>query len=144
MKKDPLLYGIIGLLAGLLIAGSAAVLAVNNDNHPMMNMMGMNTDHAHIRQVGQDDDMSMGEMTDMLRNKTGDDFDAAFIGQMIAHHQGAINMANLAKQNAKHDEIKNLADDILAAQSKEIDMMQTWQGDWGYKNVPQSHMMYGN
>ena len=43
-------------------------------------------------------------------------------------------MAKLAKDNAKHDEIKKLADDILSAQSKEIDMMQTWQTDWGYES----------
>lgn len=74
-----------------------------------------------------------------LAGKTGDEFDKAFLAEMIVHHEGAISMATLAKQNAKHDEVKKLADDILAAQSREIDMMQTWQGDWGYKNVPKSH-----
>jgi uncharacterized protein (DUF305 family) len=87
------------------------------------------------------DDMSMSEMTSKLQGKTGDDFDKAFISDMIAHHQGAIDMAKLAKANAKHDEIKKMADDIISAQSKEIDMMQTWQGDWGYKMVPKSHEM---
>jgi len=51
---------------------------------------------------------------------------------MIMHHQGAIEMANLAKQQAKHEEIKNMANDIISAQSKEIDMMQSWQTNWGY------------
>ena len=89
----------------------------------------------------RNEDMAMGEMTNMLKNKTGDDFDKAFIEQMIIHHQGAIDMAKLAQNNAKHDEVKNLANDILSAQSKEIDMMQIWQGDWGYKSVPGSHDM---
>jgi len=85
--------------------------------------------------------MTMSQMTDNLKNKTGDDFDKAFLSEMIEHHQGAIDMAKLAKTNAKHDAIKKLADDILDAQSREIDHMQTWQGDWGYKSVPKSHGM---
>ena len=35
----------------------------------------------------------------MLKNKTGDDFDKAFIEQMIIHHQGAIEMATLVLLN---------------------------------------------
>jgi uncharacterized protein (DUF305 family) len=63
---------------------------------------------------------------------TGDDFDKAFLSEMIVHHQGAIDMATLAKQNAKHDEIKKLADDIVVAQTKEIGEMKQWQQQWGY------------
>jgi len=80
-------------------------------------------------------------MADMLKSKTGDDFDKTFLNEMIAHHEGAIDMANLAKTNAKHQEIKDMANSIVAAQSKEIDQMQTWQGEWGYKDTPSSHMM---
>jgi len=88
--------------------------------------------------------MTMSQMSEGLKGKTGDDFDQAFISSMIEHHQGAIDMANLAKENAKHDEIKKLADDILSAQSKEINMMKTWQTDWGYKSTPQSHDTMGD
>ena len=142
MKKESVLYGIIGLLTGIILMGFTATFAVNNNHDGMMNMMGM---HGSTNSQGMmdDDNMSMGEMTDILKNKTGDDFDKAFIEQMIIHHQGAIDMAKLAKQNAKHEEVKNLADDILSAQSKEIDMMQTWQTQWNYKTTPsiQSHNM---
>lgn len=142
MKKESVLYGIIGLLTGIILMGFTATFAVNNNHDGMMNMMGM---HGSTNSQGMmdDDNMSMGEMTDILKNKTGDDFDKAFIEQMIIHHQGAIDMAKLAKQNAKHEEVKNLADDILSAQSKEIDMMQTWQTQWNYKTAPsiQSHNM---
>lgn len=133
MKKASILYGVIGLLAGVIIAGFTATYAVNNNNNGMMRMMGMHTDTTTTSQgMMNDDDMSMSEMTSSLKNKTGDDFDEAFIAEMIAHHQGAIDMANLAKQNAKHDEIKNLADDIVAAQTKEINEMKSWQTQWGY------------
>jgi uncharacterized protein (DUF305 family) len=133
MNKESVLYGVIGLLAGAIIAGLGATYAVNNNHQGMMNMMGM---HSNTNSQGMmdDSDMSMIEMTSSLKGKTGDDFDKAFISGMIAHHQGAIDMANLAKQNAKHDEIKNLADDIVAAQTKEITEMKSWQTQWNYSS----------
>lgn len=142
MNKDAILYGIIGLLAGAIIASFSAAYAVNNNQGSMMRMMGMHTS-TNSQGMMDNNNMSMGEMTDTLKGKTGDDFDKVFISEMIIHHQGAIDMAKLAQANAKHDEVKNLANDILSAQSKEIDMMQTWQTQWGYKKTPsmQSHNM---
>lgn len=131
MNKESILYGVIGLLAGVIIAGFGASYAVNNNNNGMMRMMGMHT-NTSSQDMMDDADMSMSDMTSSLKNKTGDDFDKAFISEMIAHHQGAIDMANLAKQNAKHDEIKNLANDIVTAQTKEITEMKSWQTQWNY------------
>lgn len=140
LQKETIYVGIIGLLAGVIIAGGTAVLAVNNNNQSMMRMMGMNTSQMKDNSAGHMG-MSMNDMSKDLQNRTGDNFDENFVAMMIAHHQGAIDMAKLAKVNAKHQEVKDLADDILSAQSKEIDKMQTWQTDWGYKTTPQSHMM---
>jgi len=56
----------------------------------------------------------MDDMTAQLKDKKGDDFDKAFIEMMIVHHQGAIDMAKLAKVNAK------------------LEQMKQWQQDWGY------------
>ena len=140
LQKETIYVGIIGLLVGIVIAGGAAVLAVNNDNRGMMSMMGM--DSSRMKDTSADHmGMSMNDMSDELNGLKGDDFDENFLSMMIAHHQGAIDMAKLAQANAKHQEIKDLADDVLSAQSKEIDQMQTWQGDWGYKDVPKSHDM---
>lgn len=119
METKSLAYGIIGFLLGGLIVSIAAT--------------------QHSKPADANGSVTMSQMTEDLRNKTGDDFDQAFLSGMIEHHQGAIDMAKLAKENAKHDEIKNLADDILSAQSKEIDMMQSWQADWGYELTPPSH-----
>ena len=46
--------------------------------------------------------MSMDDMSANLEGKTGDEFDAAFIEGMIPHHEGAIQMAEMALENAKH------------------------------------------
>lgn len=135
MNNNAILYGIIGLLAGAIITSFSAAYAVNNSHGSMMRMMGMHT-ATDSQGIMDNDDMTMREMTSSLKGKTGDDFDKAFISEMILHHQGAIDMAKLAQANAKHDEVKSLANDILSAQSKEIDMMQTWQTQWGYKSTP--------
>lgn len=80
--------------------------------------------------MGMMDDMA--NMTAELDGKTGDEFDKAFIEQMTAHHQSAIDMATPGEKNAKHREVKELAKAIIAAQSREISQMKQWQKYWGY------------
>jgi uncharacterized protein (DUF305 family) len=67
----------------------------------------------------------------MMVNLTGNS-DVDFVRGMIPHHQGAIDMAKVELQYGKDAEIKKLAKDIIAAQEKEIAMMQ----DWLKKNAP--------
>jgi uncharacterized protein (DUF305 family) len=55
-----------------------------------------------------------------------DDVDQAFAGMMIGHHTGAIRMAELAEEKADHDEVKTLARDIIAAQQREIDIIEAY------------------
>lgn len=66
-----------------------------------------------------------GSKTSAAGNAT----DAAFIADMTTHHQGAIDMAKLAQKQAEHAEVKQLADDIVAAQKGEIATMKTIRSD---------------
>jgi uncharacterized protein (DUF305 family) len=75
--------------------------------------------------------MSMDDMRLMLEGKTGDDLDRAFLEAMIPHHQGAIEMARYIS-GAKHPELKKLGEDIITAQTKEIEQMKAWMQEWGY------------
>ena len=140
--KTEYLYGIIGFLGGIVLTVLFASNAVNSNNQQMMGMMGMrqmanNQDFSaglsqmHEQMMG-DEEMTMSGMVNELNGKTGDDFDKAFIEQMIPHHQGAIDMAKLAQENGYHQEIKEMAEDIISAQTSEIEMMQEWQNSWGY------------
>jgi uncharacterized protein (DUF305 family) len=52
------------------------------------------------------------------------DVDRAFAQMMIPHHEGAIAMAEAAKERGDHDEVKELADAIIAAQEREIEIMR--------------------
>ena len=140
MDKKSLLYGIIGLLAGVVIAGFVAGQSVNNNNTGIMKVMGMNTQKTST----DHSTMSMSDMNKKLEGLNGDDYDKAFIEMMIVHHQGAIDMAKLSDTRAKHDEIKQLSKDIITSQEKEIAEMKQWQKDWGYSSNEMMHMMHGS
>jgi len=62
-------------------------------------------------------------------NAVGNEADAAFVADMIPHHEGAVMMAVLAQDRAEHPELKALANEIIAAQEKEISEMQALEGD---------------
>lgn len=81
-------------------------------------------------------------MSKQLVGLSGDDYDKAFIEMMIAHHQGAIDMAKLSETRAKHDEIKKLSQNIIEAQEKEIYESQQWQQLWGYYGDEMKRMMH--
>ena len=55
---------------------------------------------------------------------SADDVDQAFAEMMIEHHEGAIRMAELAATQAGHEEIRKLAEAIIAAQAREIEVMK--------------------
>jgi uncharacterized protein (DUF305 family) len=63
---------------------------------------------------GDDDETSAQEHTD-----------GAFIAQMVPHHEGAIEMAEIAAEQGEHAEITDLADNIIASQGAEIDQLET-------------------
>lgn len=52
--------------------------------------------------------------------------DKDFVRGMIAHHQGAIDMAKIELQYGTDPAIRKLAEDIVSAQEAEIKMMQEW------------------
>ena len=90
----------------------------------------------HNSHGGGGADMSgdMVEMQNSLLGLTGEAFDKEFLKQMIVHHEQAIEMSKYAGQNAKHQEIKDVASDVIDAQAAEIEQMKQWQKDWGYES----------
>jgi uncharacterized protein (DUF305 family) len=55
---------------------------------------------------------------------------------MIPHHEGAVEMADLALSRAKHPELKKLAAAIKTSQTQEIQEMRTWYKQWYGTDVP--------
>ncbi len=73
----------------------------------------------------------MGGMNvDLAQLENAQPFDKAFIDAMTPHHQSAIAMAREAQTKATHQEIKDLAGQIIAAQQKELDQMKAWRAQW--------------
>jgi uncharacterized protein (DUF305 family) len=144
MNKENIMVGVIGLLLGVVVAGFTAGQAVNNSNSGLMRMMGIDTNSSEQQTVTNHSTMSMEDMTEELKNKSGEDFDKAFIEMMIDHHEGAVSMAKLSESRAKHDEIKQLSNDIITAQTEEIIEMRKWQSNWGYSSDEMMDMMHGS
>ena len=58
------------------------------------------------------------------------DADTEYAQMMIVHHQGAIEMADLAVDKADSEDVRALAERISAAQGPEIDEMTSWLQAW--------------
>lgn len=54
------------------------------------------------------------------------DADSAFICGMIAHHMGAISMAETELAHGDDPDARELAEKIIRAQKAEIQVMTTW------------------
>jgi len=73
----------------------------------------------------------MGGMNvDLAQFENAQPFDKAFIDAMTPHHQSAIAMAQEAQTKAVHQEIKDLAGQIIAALQQELDQMKAWRAQW--------------
>jgi uncharacterized protein (DUF305 family) len=91
----------------------------------MMSMMGADWDGMpeHVRENMRRMMISMPAMHEGMMNE---DADVAFACGMIAHHQGAIDMAQVLIEHGDDAQMIELAGKIIAAQVDEIEQMKTW------------------
>ena len=62
---------------------------------------------------------------DMAIPLTGD-ADRDFVESMIPHHQGAVDMARILLRHGRDPALKKIAEEIIAAQEREIAMFRDW------------------
>ncbi len=67
-------------------------------------------------------------------------YDLQFLDTMVAHHQGAVDMAAPCPAKAMHAEIKTLCSNITSSQQKEIDQMKSWREKWFSGAAPAMNM----
>lgn len=64
------------------------------------------------------------------------DPDRAFMERIIPHHRRATEMSQLALQKATRQELKDFAQGVIDAQSKEIEQYRAWLKAWYGVDVP--------
>ncbi|HEY0010714.1 MAG TPA: DUF305 domain-containing protein [Candidatus Paceibacterota bacterium] len=110
---------VAGLLGGYMIGGHAHGKGGHGHGDEKSHMDG-----------GHSMRDQMHSMTAGLEGKEGTEFDKAFLHDMIDHHEGAVDMAQLALVHAERPEIKALAQKIIDSQGAELTQMETWHHDW--------------
>lgn len=63
---------------------------------------------------------------DMHEGIMAKDPDVAFAAGMLAHHEGAVEMARIQLEHGKDEEMRALAKAVIAAQEKEITQLRQW------------------
>lgn len=101
------------------------------DNTGMEGMQGMDN--------GQAGAGGMAARSREMVMEDGEYSDRVFIDSMVPHHQDAVDMAGVALENAQHEEIGTLAEDIVSAQESEIkDFRDIKSEEFGTSEVPSS------
>jgi uncharacterized protein (DUF305 family) len=93
-------------------------------------------DHAAMDDAAMADD---DEMEAADRDEMGMELDdETFLAAMIEHHEGAVDMAEIALERAEHEELRQVAQEIIDAQEAEIEQMEAWLDEW-YHGVDVDH-----
>lgn len=95
---------------------------MDDPGHDMGSMDDGSGDSSGMPGMMSEDDMSA------LMDASGADFDQMFLGMMVEHHRGAIDMAQTEQSNGKNPQATALAEDIEAAQTEEISTMEDLLG----------------
>ncbi|WP_295077524.1 DUF305 domain-containing protein [Tabrizicola sp.] len=108
--------------------GNAQATPSDGMNAGMMGMMGMGGVDLESMPAHVKDNMGkmMVTMPAMHEGMMIENPDVAFACGMIAHHQGAIDMANVMLAHGENPQMRALADEIIAAQVGEIEQMTSW------------------
>lgn len=113
MKKTLILPA---LLSGIITFGAAA--------NPVLLSGDMHAVTTPVQKALGDSMMRMHD--DMAKTLSEQNADIAFAEGMIAHHKGAVEMAQIELKYGSDPEMRKLAQDIIDAQGPEIKQMQDW------------------
>ena len=88
--------------------------------------------------MGHGDMGSEGMMAPSEMVMAGGEYsDERFIDAMVPHHQGAIDMAEVALENAEHLELLQLAENVISTQQAEIEQLRSIkEQEFGTSEVP--------
>jgi hypothetical protein len=82
---------------------------------------------------------AMARMMDGMTIQPSGDVDRDFVAMMIAHHQGAIEMAQAELRHGRDEQLRRLAQEIIVTQGQEIATMRQALGRLAVSPSPAKH-----
>ncbi|HEY8561292.1 MAG TPA: DUF305 domain-containing protein [Pyrinomonadaceae bacterium] len=138
MKKENLLS--LSLFITLAVCGAACssqpagsdhgAMNHNRDIHGGLNHNGLNNNAASQSPSSNADHQTNHAAMRSDRNAAAQAYDLQFIDTMTHHHEGAIEMSELALRNSSNEELKKFARKIIGDQRSEINRMKIWRAKW--------------
>jgi len=120
------------ILAMLAIPAAAQETnATGHAGHDMPAMQGMGTPKGDQGPSSKEFAAADARMHAGMDLDFSGDADVDFVKGMIAHHQGAVEMAQIVLKYGNDEELKTLARQIIAAQEPEIAFMKAWLAKHG-------------
>lgn len=107
----------LGIISALLAGCVCLSVQAADEHHSMAGASAMQQDYQR-----QMNDMHEGMMAGMKESNP----DRAFAIGMLAHHKGAVEMAQSELKYGTDPKMRALAQDIIKAQQAEIELMETW------------------
>lgn len=137
--------GVIAAVVAVVVIAVAAIgfAATRGDHGDMMDggMVGHSMDDMRMGTGAVAWDGSMMDMGDMPGTQMHASgamamSDQAFLAMMVAHHQMAVDMAEVELERGRDAETKAMARRVIADQQREIAQMSRWYRDWYGTEVP--------
>jgi uncharacterized protein (DUF305 family) len=100
------------------------------------------TNHSEEQPFLSENDAAMNKMMMNMTIKPTGDVDRDFVAMMVPHHQGAVDMAKAELKYGHNEQLRRLAQEIVATQQKEITVMQDAVSG-GSSSAPQSAPING-
>ena len=121
--------GLISVVTIILLA--VTVIQANQHNAQSATFPVLRPTAAFVPSTERTFDQLMGDAMSVMHKGmhsapyTGEP-DRDFVTMMIPHHQGAIDMAKVLLLYGKDEQLKRLAQEIIADQQNEVQLMKLW------------------